>query len=653
MENLTTILYLLIAVLCANIIHALYPKIPLALYQIAAGALLILSPFHTSHIELDPEIFMMLIIGPLLFNDGQKQSIRKLTYHLRSIWSMAILLAIVTVGVIGVGLHLGMPHKFSLPAAFMLAAIVTPTDAVAVKSLTTTVSMPENVNEVLEYESLFNDASGLVLFNLAVATLISGDFSFINGIATFLYVFFGGIIVGLLLGALIVNLRLWMLQEHADISNIDLPINLLTPIVVYLAAEEIHVSGIIAVVAAGIAHSIWYERLHLTSSELQISSRSTWHLITDVLNGLVFALLGVTLPNIFKGVSAASFMRVLIIAALVYAAMTILRYLWARTDIVKLCSDPGAARKEALLLAIGGVHGTIALAMAFSMPATISGSPLPYRNQYILITTVVIFVSLLVGTIFFPMLLPQKKLGYEQQDFNDHLVASVYAAINYLKGVDDDHSNEANIVQNNLSSQLREHVHIDRREFEELLDGAQKIELATVDRLHDEEAIDDEQAELYSRFFAKMLAYNQRNVMRNYFSFIWHGFQRRRKRREIQKQIPAEQLQKHILDNRDAFCMIVREVNQAVDDYLDQQANSKNQEEIYNIKMIYANRIQIFNRQNKLNTDLLNKLFLDSFREEHNYVSKQLANGTINRDLANALNKQISTDELVYMQSIE
>ncbi|WP_295746448.1 cation:proton antiporter, partial [uncultured Limosilactobacillus sp.] len=157
MENLTTILYLLVAVLCANIIHALYPKIPLALYQIAAGALLILSPVHPSNIELDPEIFMMLIIGPLLFNDGQKQSIQKLTSHLRSIWSMAILLAIVTVGVIGVGLRFGMPHKFSLPAAFMLAAIVTPTDAVAVKSLTTTVSMPENVNEVLEYESLFND----------------------------------------------------------------------------------------------------------------------------------------------------------------------------------------------------------------------------------------------------------------------------------------------------------------------------------------------------------------------------------------------------------------------------------------------------------------------------------------------------------------
>lgn len=653
MENLVIILYLLVAVLCANIVHALYPKIPLALYQIAAGALVILLPMNTANVELDPEIFMMLIIGPLLFNDGQQQSIAKLTSHLRSIWSMAILLATVTVVVIGLGLHFSLPKSFSLPAAFMLAAIVTPTDAVAVKSLTTTVSMPENVNEVLEYESLFNDASGLVLFNLAVATLINGSFSFVHGILTFLYVFFGGIIVGLLLGALIVNLRLWMLREQADISNIDLPINLLTPIVVYLAAEEIHVSGIIAVVAAGIAHSIWYERLHLTSSELQVASHHTWHLLTDVLNGLVFALLGVTLPNIFEGVSVTSFLRVLVIGVAVYALMTLIRYLWARANMVKLFSDKQDARKEALLLAIGGVHGTIAMAMAFSMPFTLSGDPLPFRNKYILITTVVIFVSILVGTVCFPILLPKKKLGYSQQDFNNHLVASVYAAMNYLESLKDEYGNEVTLVQKNLSSQLREHVHIDDRKFTQLLEQAQQVELATVDQLHDQEAIDDEQVELYNQFFAKMLAFNQRNVMRNYLSFIWHSIGRRRKRKELQDATKNKQFKQHLLDNQDAFCMILDKVNQAVSAFLDQHVTKDNLEEIRTIKEIYVNRTQFFNRHRDVNADLVNKLFIDSFGEEHNYITQQLAEGKINRELAIALNQQISTDELVYIKSIE
>lgn len=99
--------------------------------------------------------------------------------------------------------------------------------------------------------------------------------------------------------------------------------------------------------------------------------------------------------------------------------------------------------------------------------------------------------------------------------------------------------------------------------------------------------------------------------------------------------------------------MIVREVNRAVDDYLRQQSAPDNRDEIRNIKQIYANRQQIFNRQATINADVLNKLFLDSFQEEHNYVNEQLAEGQINRNLANALNKQISTDELVYMQSIE
>ncbi len=151
----------------------------------------------------------------------------------------------------------------------------------------------------------------------------------------------------------------------------------------------------------------------------------------------------------------------------------------------------------------------------------------------------------------------------------------------------------------------------------------------------------------------RMLVFNQRNVMINYFSFLWHGLKRRRKRREMQKTIPDEKLKEQLLDNRDAFCMIVAEVNKAVDAYLDQQAKQANLEEIRNIKQIYANRLRMFNRDHDWDINLLNQLFLDSFREEHDYVTKQLANGKINRDLANALNRQISSDELVYMQSIE
>ena len=202
---------------------------------------------------------MLLIIAPLMFNDGQNVSFRQLAQNVRQILSMAVGLAIVTVILVGSGLKLALPQHFTYALAFMLAAIITPTDAVAVKSLTNNVEMPKNVNETLEYESLFNDASGLVLFSLATSTLTSGEFSIGHGVLVFLYVFFGGILFGALMGWMLIALRTTLMRTHVDIGSIVIPINVMTPFAVYWLAEEIHLSGILAVVAAGIVHSILYD----------------------------------------------------------------------------------------------------------------------------------------------------------------------------------------------------------------------------------------------------------------------------------------------------------------------------------------------------------------------------------------------------------
>ena len=210
---------LLITVVAANIIHLLWPVLPLAIYQILAGIMLSILPIDTHAIVLEPEIFIM-------FNDGQNVSFRQLSQNIRQILSMAVGLAVVTVLLVGSGLKLALPQHFTYALAFMLAAIITPTDAVAVKSLTTNVEMPKNVNETLEYESLFNDASGLVLFSLATGTLTSGEFSLGHGVLTFLYVFFGGIIFGSLMGWMLIALRTTLMRTHVDIGSIVIPINI-------------------------------------------------------------------------------------------------------------------------------------------------------------------------------------------------------------------------------------------------------------------------------------------------------------------------------------------------------------------------------------------------------------------------------------------
>lgn len=197
MSTIFGVLTLIVAVVIANIAHLFFPRLPLAFYQIFVGIFLALWP-SISTFTLEPETFLLLIIAPLLFNDGQNASFRAISRNVKQIISMTVYLAIFTVLVAGIGLHFAVA-AFSLPLAFMLAAIITPTDAVAVKSLTTGVAMPANVHRTLEHESLFNDASGLVLFSLAASTLASGQFSLVHGLTTFLYVFLGGIIFGALL----------------------------------------------------------------------------------------------------------------------------------------------------------------------------------------------------------------------------------------------------------------------------------------------------------------------------------------------------------------------------------------------------------------------------------------------------------------------
>jgi NhaP-type Na+/H+ and K+/H+ antiporters len=155
--------------------------------------------------------------------------------------------------------------------------------------------VPSAVMSTLENESLFNDASGIVALNLAIAAAVTGQFSLISGIGNFLYVFFGGIIAGGILGAIIVAIRLRLINMHVDAPSVMVPFTLLTPFVVYLLAEAIGVSGILAVVVTGLIHGIQQDRLRLTSSRLQIVMTSTWSVVSSLLNGIVFVLLGLSL----------------------------------------------------------------------------------------------------------------------------------------------------------------------------------------------------------------------------------------------------------------------------------------------------------------------------------------------------------------------
>ena len=658
MSTILGIILLLAAVVVANVIHLLWPVLPLAIYQIVAGVILAVIPdLQTFH--LDPEIFMLLIIAPLMFNDGQNTSSKLLARGLSRTMSMAVYLALFTVIILGTGLHVSLPNSFSWPVAFMLAAIITPTDAVAVKSLTTDVEMPQNVNLTLEHESLFNDASGIVLFSLAETALVSGKFSIAHGVWTFVYVFFGGIIFGIFLGSLLINLRMRLMSQHVDIAPIVIPINIMTPLVVYWLAEELHLSGILAVVAAGIMHSILYDRLHLTSTKIQIATTTIWTIIADALNGLVFVFLGLSLPSVLGHMKQLQTVKILLIALILYVVMTALRYCWSEIGLVRLHSKAlkQNSQHDSLLLAIGGVHGTITMAMAFAIPMLVNEDQQAMRNALILIAAFVILISLIVGTIAFPKLLPQKQASYSRAEFQKALTATVQYAITELTN-SDRADREKSLVVDQLASQMTMRARIHTERYNKLLQKCHQIEIETLEQLTASNVITLQQEKAYTRMMARDLFSKSNHGFFDLLTMLYHRFHWLRARRKIVKlyrQHPEikEQRQAHFKAVNDQITEILRIVIRRINKYLNEVQTPKNAYEVAAVRRTYLNRYRHFAKKSKIDADKMTNFFIDAFQSEHSFIQQQAAAGKFSSELANALNEQISTDQLVYMQSLD
>lgn len=654
MELILGVILLLTAVVVANVVHLLYPKLPLSIYQIIAGIILASLPTEATNFTMHPELFMMVIIAPLMFNDGQNQSFRYLSSHYKEILSITVGLALVTVLITGSVLHLAFPQTFSFALAFMLAAIVTPTDAVAVKSITSNMKVPKNVNGALEYESLFNDASGIVLLDLALETYRSGQFSLGHGIWIFVYVFFGGIIFGAVVGSLLISLRLKLMRNHVDIGSIVIPINVMTPIVIYWLAEELHFSGILAVVAAGIIHSILYDRMRLTSTKVQMASTTIWNIVSDALNGLVFVLLGVMLPQVLGQISWQNLGLIIGLALLVYLIMTMLRFLWVRFKLINLHSTN--LNRDSLLMALGGVHGTITLALAFSLPVLINQHQFAFRNSIILIAAVVILISIAVGAVGYPMVLPPKTKNYSKEEFQQEFVKTVQYAINELRS-SEKYSPEKAIVIDQLSSQMTQYHDFDRNTYDQLMKKANQVELSTLDRLNEEGRISDAEAQFLITFVTRAIIRTNRHSFLEAWVILWHRIKwrlaRHHRLRKHAKDKTGDFKYKLTKEQRQQAADILGIINHEVDKYLDSVETPENTNEIIMVQRVLFQRKRFFAREISLNEDLITALFVEAFQLEHSYVQMRLSDENFSQDLANALNEQISTDELVFAQSLD
>ena len=430
MEILITISVFITLVIIGSFLNKYIPRIPAALFQIILGFLVsyLAIPLH---FEFESEAFMALIIAPLLFTDPYKASRSELWLYKKPIVYMAVGLVITTVVVVGYFINYIIP-SISLGAAFALAAILSPTDAVAVKSITKGMKLPKGLMSILEGESLLNDAAGIVSFKIALAAIITGTFSLSRSSREFFITAIGGMILGVLIGLIIASIKIINRKFLNTEPNILVIIQVILPIATYFIAEEFHLSGIIAVVFAGILLN--FERYLRQGDSLDnqavVSISYNQDTISYVLNGFVFVLLGYLLPGIFKNmitypdldVQTAMFYVILITIALIITRFTFVYIFYVSFqqhtfktshNIVEFLKtrqlDVGnySRFEYALVTSLCGIHGTVTLATALMIPLTIgtTGDPFPLRNAILFIGSGVVLLSMIIGTIFLPLII--------------------------------------------------------------------------------------------------------------------------------------------------------------------------------------------------------------------------------------------------------
>lgn len=416
MQSAYTVLILLMLVSVSKLLGRVIP-LPLPLVQIAAGALLAW-PTLGLHVALDPELFLFLFLPPLLFADGWRMPKRDLWRLRGPILTLAVGLVLFTVVGAGYFIHWILP-SIPLPVAFALAAVLSPTDAVAVSAITQD-RLPTPLMHMLQGEALMNDATGLVTFKFALVAAITGAFSLAEASVTFVLVALGGLATGVALSWLVGRLRAWMIARGWDDPATHVVFMLLLPFAAYVLAERLGASGILSAVAAGMMQS-WLDLLPRQTST-RLLNRSVWSLLEFSFNGLIFLLLGLQLPDIIKAVTSheATLMPTLLWRCLdvvaIFVVLVALRFVWVQSiwrliGVIRrwrgkadLVQAPDA--RSCWLLTIGGVRGAVTLAGVMSVPLLISaGKAFPERDLLIFIAAGVILLSLISACIALPLLL--------------------------------------------------------------------------------------------------------------------------------------------------------------------------------------------------------------------------------------------------------
>lgn len=404
---LSLIIVIIFIIMVANKIKVAYP-----ILLVLAGLAFSFIP-GVPELHIDPELIFIIFLPPLLYEAAWGISWKELWKWRRIISSFAFLVVFLTAFVVAVTTNYFIPG-FSIALGFLLGGIVSPPDAVSAGAILKFVKVPKSLASMLEGESLLNDASSLIIFRFALIAIGTGQFIFVDAALTFVWMVLGGAGIGLLIAFLFYKAHKLLPTD----VNMDIVLTLVAPYLMYIGAETAQSSGVLAVVSGGLFLA---NRRHVfLSSSGRLRVASVWESFCFILNGLVFMLIGLDLPEIVDGLEGVSLTTAIGYSVLVTGVLVVGRILSAYGAVVTTLilrnfitvaepRNPGL--KAPFVLGWAGMRGVVSLAAALSIPVQLSdGTPFPQRNLILFITFVVILLTLVVQGLTLPVIIRKLKL---------------------------------------------------------------------------------------------------------------------------------------------------------------------------------------------------------------------------------------------------
>ena len=402
------LLLLVLVVVAALVTVSRLIRVPYPILLLVGGLALGLIP-GVPHVELDPEVVFLLILPPLLYVTAFLTPVRDFRANLTNIGSLAVGLVIASAVAVALVASALVPG-ITWPVALALGAIVSPPDAVAAAAIAERLAVPRRVVSILEGESLVNDATALTLYRGALVAATAVALSPLASVGTFFSAVVGGIVVGLAVGWLIVQVRARLTDLPVEIT-----ISLLTPYAAYLPAELLGVSGVLAAVSCGLY--VGRRGSRIMGSDVRLAGRAVWEMLVFLLNGLVFILIGVEISTIARAMDRATLLDLAGIGLAVSLTLIGVRAVWllgmtVRPRLLRKSAQMRLRLAEALVLSWAGMRGVVSLAAALALPIALpSGASFPARDALIVVTFTVILVTLVGQGLTLPAVIKAVKLG--------------------------------------------------------------------------------------------------------------------------------------------------------------------------------------------------------------------------------------------------